>query len=421
MTAPDRSRPIEPPAPLVLPFPVRREHGLDWLRAAATVLVVLLHAGIPYMLSPLPGLAWPTHDARPSPAVDALCWWIDGTAMPVFFLLGGFVAAGLMARKGPRTFLAHRMRRLLVPFVFGCLVILPLDFYVWLFGWMAENRISLGKLQSPRLDPAMTADLWGVGHLWFLQYLFVFCLAAWGLHGFVRDRQLGAFRRTLMRQCGKPWMALPPALLGAFVLWREPCVVIGFRHSWYPLALNLLYYLPCFAFGWLICRSRAARDDVARHSEFRVALSLALFAWLLPWARAQSVGPLGGVEGIRLAGGFALFAWLSATGWFGVCLKRLQRQPPRFVQFLSEASFWVYLFHHPFVALAQVDLIYATLPAAAKFGVSAVTGLSFSLLTYQAFVRNTRLGRVVLGRPAIVPDTIQAAEPPLPTANRLAA
>lgn len=48
-----------------------RLHGVDTLRGLATVFVVLLHAGIPYMTNPLPHLVWPARDARPSWAFDA--------------------------------------------------------------------------------------------------------------------------------------------------------------------------------------------------------------------------------------------------------------------------------------------------------------------------------------------------------------
>lgn len=92
-----------------------RLHGLDWLRAIATLFVVALHAGIPYMHSPLPGLAWPVHNPESSRFVDGLCWMANGLAMPVFFLMSGFLAAQAATRLGGSPFLKQRMPRLVGP------------------------------------------------------------------------------------------------------------------------------------------------------------------------------------------------------------------------------------------------------------------------------------------------------------------
>ena len=73
--------------------PAPRYGGLDWLRAGASLAVVVLHAGIPYMSSPMPGLVWCTTDLpAQSVLVDGLCWGIDTFVMPLFFLIGGFLA-----------------------------------------------------------------------------------------------------------------------------------------------------------------------------------------------------------------------------------------------------------------------------------------------------------------------------------------
>src|SRR5689334_18139169 len=96
-----------------------RLEGLDALRGIAAVPVIMLHASMPYLLLPMKGLIWPTRDARPSELVDAVGWAIEGFIMPLFFLLAGLFAAGLLDRLGPAQFLKHRARRLLVPMAFA--------------------------------------------------------------------------------------------------------------------------------------------------------------------------------------------------------------------------------------------------------------------------------------------------------------
>lgn len=393
-----------------------RYHGLDWLRAAAALLVVALHAGIAYTLTPFPGLAWPTHDRDPSPAVDALTWWIDAFIMPLFLLLGGFVAAQLMDRRGPDEFLRLRAQRLLAPLLFGCAVILPLDLYVWLLGWAADGRIPLKKLRSLKLGEA-GRDLWGVGHLWFLQYLLLFCVAAWAMH---RLSTWWVTRRSASRsgerhpipagrwtgRCdglvGSFWMPFVLALPGAAALWHAPRIVIGFRHAWYPLPANLVYYAPCFAAGWWLFRRVRQGADVTRHGSWHFALSLVCFAALLPLLREHVAEELAGPWRVLLAGLFAGCGWLTATGWFALALRPCP-PAPRSVRYLAEASLWMYLFHHPVVGLAQVALAGALLPTAVKFVLVMLAGVAVSLLTFEVGVRRTWIGRLLDGSPSVRP------------------
>lgn len=387
-----------------------RYHGLDWLRAGSALLVVALHAGIAYTLAPFPGLAWPTHDSQPSPVVDAVTWWIDSFIMPLFLLLGGFVAAQLMSRYGPREFLRHRTRRLLWPLVFGCVVILPLDLYIWLLGWANDGRIPYKKLRSLKLGDA-GRDLWGVGHLWFLQYLLLFCVAAWAAHHLANwwterrrlseaavrrprlaDRWLGRFKAI----GGSFWMPFLLAAPSAAALWYAPRIVIGFRHAWYPLPANLVYYAPCFAGGWWLFRRVRDGADITRHGVCHLALALVCFVGLLPLLREHVVEELAGARRVLLAGLFAGGGWLAATGWFALALKPFP-SAPRWVRYLAEASLWVYLFHHPVVGLAQVALAGSPLSAGCKFVLVTLSGVTLSLLTYEVGVRRTWIGRLLHG------------------------
>jgi peptidoglycan/LPS O-acetylase OafA/YrhL len=181
--------------------------------------------------------------------------------------------------------------------------------------------------------------------------------------------------------------------------------VIGFRHAWYPLPANVLYYAPCFCGGWWLFRAHRAGMDVTRRCEARLALSCAAFVLVLPLLRGHVVSGLHGVERAALVGLFVTFAWLSATGWLGACLKHLDHRPPRAVRYFAEASFWVYLFHHPVVELTQASLIGAGVSAAAKFGVVTLAGVTLPLLTYQVLVRRTWVGVLLNGRRLGVAET----------------
>ncbi|MEW4528564.1 acyltransferase family protein [Maioricimonas sp. JC845] len=411
-----------------------RLHCLDWLRAFTALVVVALHAGIPYMTHRMPGLVWSTWDSRPDSVIDAFCWAADGFVMPVFFVIGGLLAAQLMRRKGTDRFLQHRASRLLGPLLFGIVFILPLDLYAWLIGWAGDGRIPLKKLASLKLDPEVSDGLWGVSHLWFLQYLFVFCAAAWGmirlterLHAADRGPRRAFAVRTIL--LARQSHHIPAGLLlvvgigvSTLALAWEPQVVIGFRHSWWPLPANLLYFVPCFAFGWwLAVRHEAGKPISSGWGVAGVGAMLA-FSMALPLIRSHVVEPTSGSERWLLAATFASFAWLSTVALFGGCVELLRQPPPAPVRYFAEASFWVYLIHHPIVGLTHVSVSRVVWPTPVRFAVVLLVALSFSLLTYVAFVRSTWVGQLLNGRRyGVEPRPVQMPTPAVETPARRAA
>src|SRR5262245_17392758 len=128
--------------------PPTRAHFLDALRAVGMLLVIMLHAAVPYLVEPMPRLLWSTRDRSPSPTVDALFWWDECFVMPLFFVIAGFAAAESYRARGGRAFLVQRTRRLLVPLLVGGAVILPVTFYIWAVGWVLDGRYPWHKLRT---------------------------------------------------------------------------------------------------------------------------------------------------------------------------------------------------------------------------------------------------------------------------------
>ena len=202
--------------------------GLDALRCFAALGVVLLHSCVPYLRYPMPGLSWSVSDS-PHTAIDILFWSIELFIMPLFLVLAGFFAWQTLQRRGPKVLFRGRARRLLVPLLFGAIVILPLDLYCWVGSWVAEGIVSPVKLKSLKLDHPLGEHLWGLSHLWFLQYLFLYitCLALFAMaakrYPWIKEYQPGL--RTSLG------LTLAAATV---ILCIEPQVVWGFQHSFFP-------------------------------------------------------------------------------------------------------------------------------------------------------------------------------------------
>jgi glucan biosynthesis protein C len=392
----------------------QRLFGLDWLRALASVLVVVFHAGIPYMAAEFPGLVWCIDDAPARSAViDAVCWNIDTFIMPLFFLMSGFLACQTCRQSCPLSLTKCRAVRLGIPFLFAALVVLPIDLYVWLTGWVIDGRISIQKLLTLRVGPVLRKSLEGVAHLWFLEYLLVFCVGAALIVGAKRKLRPNSVPTNPVQAPAARARLLPAGLLvvGCFLtsalgLFLKPQIVIGFRLTYFPHLANVLYYAPCFALGWL-WSSFQVRP--ARATGLAVlAAAAGLFFAALPLIAAHVAKPETGFGLARLVVAFIACGWLAAFGWFTLALNSTRPVPPA-IGYVCKASLWIYLVHHPICGLTQIALRPVEGGGVFKAAIVTATALVFCLLTYEAVVRNRLLDRLLNGiqrRPRLWPAAI---------------
>jgi peptidoglycan/LPS O-acetylase OafA/YrhL len=76
------------------------------------------------------------------------------------------------------------------------------------------------------------------------------------------------------------------------------------------------------------------------------------------------------------------------------CLRRI-RYLPRWVRYLAASSFWIYLVHHPVLALVHIDLkwLLPSMDPMFKSVIASLTAIAISLATYECFIRQTKLGK----------------------------
>lgn len=383
-----------------------RLRGLDTLRAIATVLVVVLHAGIPYMTKPIPHLAWPARDAHPSSIVDGLCWSIECCIMPVFFVLAGFCSKACLDTHGASGFLQGRTRRLLLTQLAAMFTVLPMCIFVWSIGWMIDGVYAPMSLATFRLPPELEGEFCGVAHLWFLQNLYVYCLVLCGIHVLNSRNSASKFLpiplsvhldRGLRHVFRSAWLPILAAIPTAIILAVDTRIVLGFYQSFTPVLSKLVYYGVYFSVGVSLYRHRDHLDFHSRAASTYLAIAGLLFAAALPMIHQHLTNELVGSRLVILASIVTLFSWFATLGLIGSFLGWNLGGGP-ISRYLADASFWIYLIHLPLVTLTHVAIQTFTIPTEAKFAVAAFTALSLSLMTFHAFVRDKWIGDFLKGR-----------------------
>ncbi|TWU46305.1 glucans biosynthesis protein [Rubripirellula tenax] len=387
--------------------------GLDAVRAGAALAVVALHAGTPYLKHSMPGLTWSMRDAS-SPVVDFVFWSIELMIMPIFLVVAGFFAFQSLKRGTPKSLVSSRARRLLVPLAFGVCFILPLSLYSWVLGWVIEGWVAPVKLRSLKFDGVIDRDLWGLGHLWFLQYLFTYMIVL-GVGAVGLDRTSAWRSRLAVSDAAKRIAAIPRRCflvaawitVAATVLWFRPNVVWGFQHAFFPVPSKWLYHGLFFAVGVALARVdpkfawlKSVTPRLAAPAALLAAMTVLMGQWHLAGTNTEfAAAPLSvasGLADLTLAVMTASAALASTLAVIGLAVTYLRRNMVA-VQYLAAASFWVYLVHHPILSIVHIDLKWLTpgLAPAVKASIACAVAIGLSLATFEVFARKTRLGRLL--------------------------
>ncbi|MDR3634068.1 MAG: acyltransferase family protein [Isosphaeraceae bacterium] len=382
--------------------PAEMGNALEVLRVATTLLVVLYHAALAYVAIPLRLTMWVVYDNPGHTGFDGFIYWVNGFAMPVFFLAAGISAPAACESRGVRVFLTHRANRLLRPLLFGCLTVLPLSYVLWGYGLMVTGRCTIDNILSWRFGPLVRHDLYGLGHLWFLEYLFLVCLVwggGWSLRRVLSrstDAPRGVEDGWIPRMIASPWRPLLFAVPTCLIFLLDSDTMLRVDNCIVPNLFRLLHYALFFTVGGWIAKVSRPKDLFIRHGTLYLVLSLVVFAALAPLLLRHAAAPLHGWARIAFCGLAALFPWLTVFGSLGVLLKVVQGRGPA-MRFLTEGSFWIYIVHLPIVALAQLMLLPVALPGVVKFLIVSGVTVVLSLLSYEFIVRRSLVGEIVNG------------------------
>ena len=227
-----------------------RRYDLDWLRITAFGLLIGYHVGMLYV-------PWNFHvksDYRGGPGLAALMLASNPWRLPLLFVISGAATAFMAQSLGRGELAWQRVKRLLIPLVFGMAVVVVPQVY---FEVTEAGRYSGGFMsfwgRYLHGDQSFGTPIPTWNHLWFVAYLLVYTLIVVALAP--KSRAVDAAPAEPSRA------ALVALLLGPwFVLWVLRMTLFplfGSNHAmlrdWYDHAL----YFGMFLFGFALVRQPA--------------------------------------------------------------------------------------------------------------------------------------------------------------------
>lgn len=321
-----------------------RRVDLDWIRILAFATLILYHVGMYYV-------TWDYHVKSPfaSGAIEPLMLLANPWRLALLFLVSGAATAFIATRLAAGELAESRTLRLLVPLVFGILVIVPPQSYfevVEKAGYADGFAAFMARYLSAdenfcRGRDCLVVPTWN--HLWFVMYLWVYTMAIALVLRFApawRERAAGAVSRALSGWGVLLWPWLVLALARIFLAGRFPSTH-ALIDDWYNHAL----FFSVFALGFLIARADAVWAAMERARWPALATAAATYAFLV-WYFFLRPDPQNPPEALRTfqRALYALNQWSAIVAACGFARRLIKRDGPT-RRYLTEAIFPFYIVH----------------------------------------------------------------------------
>lgn len=373
-----------------------RRYFLDWVRIGAFALLVLYHVGMYYV-------SWDWHVKSPfaGPALEPLMLLTAPWRLSLLFFVSGVATAYLLGKAEGR-FLRRRSWQLLVPLVFGMLVVVtPQAYYevveklpggyhdgylaFWARYLQADDRFC-------RDGDCLVVPTWN--HLWFLAYLWaytvVLCALRW-LAPRALERAGAALAGRLTRG---PALLLWPALL----LVAVRVALVGRFESTHALVddwYNHAQYLPLFLLGYMVAMSQPVWDHFAALRGPATGLALAAYAFIAWYfgSYGEATPPEALRQVQRVAWGVQQWASIVAiVGWAA----HWAPGDSRARRYLTQAVFPVYILHQTVIVVLAHHLKPAGLQPAIEGPLLVVATFALCFAAFE-LIRRVRWLRPLFG------------------------
>jgi len=347
---------------------------------------------------------------------------VNAWHMPLFFLLAGASTWFALKFRSGGQYVKEWFKRLIVPLLFGTLVIVSPQTYVGALTY-GEFEGSFFQYYPRFFQIGATGDLSGYmggftpGHLWFILFLFLISLMVLPLLLYFR-------RESGQRLFGR--LADFSSRPGMIFLWAIPLILT------LPLpdlgGKRFFYYLVLFIYGYVLMADARFGEALDRYKVPALyylnnlggggceggyaALTPPIFPYLLRRypALVFGLGLLVTVVGIMASGveivgvielllGLCykgITTWLLLIAFLGFGRKRLNFSN-RALKYASEAAYPFYILHQTVIVIIGTYVVQWNIGVWPKFLIISLASTLAILLVYEVLVKRTTVTRFLFG------------------------
>ena len=367
-----------------------RQYYIDWLRILLIISVYLFHVGMIFN-------TWDWHvknDIIYGGLLRQAMIFLHNWRMPLLFMISGAGTWYALRNISPGRYLLERARRLLIPFIAGIFILVPVQVYIE----KIDQYQSLLAYYPHMFEGVYPAGNFSWHHLWFILYLFVMALIISPFLNMLRSSRFMAMVGNMEHIFTKPFglnAVIIPLLISQMILrnfFEEE------THSLFNDWATFTYYLIFFIAGFILLPVKSIAGAMTKYRRLYLAeTALMTTVMLLMQDRADSVRAAEIVYDVAAL----IMSWTCAVAVAGYARKYLESNSS-FRKTANEAIYPFYLLHQPALVITGYMVTRLSIPVVLKVILVMATSLILIVSVYWFLVRPFNVTRVLFGMKPLI-------------------
>jgi hypothetical protein len=366
-----------------------RRYDLDWIRVFGIFILFIFNTAMIFVL-------WPYHIKNNTTNIflTLLNIFIGIWYMPIMFFVAGASAWFSLTFRNTMEFLSERFFRLIIPLIFGILVIIPPQVY---YERMFEKVLydSFWEFYPFFFQGFYPEGNFSWHHLWFIAYLFVISFITIPVTRIIDTRRTSPWICQLAIFSNRPGgillFGLPMALSEAFLRPYFPQGIKDIIHDW----ANISFYSICFIYGYLMISDIRFGTAINRHRRIAMVLGT-IFTIIISYysiARTHLVSHSYTMF-FHFLCGLNIWFWLIAI--LAYVRESFSHDSP-ILRYLNKAVLPVFMMHQTCVIVLGYHIIMMDMSVFGKFCVILIGSLILTFSIYEGFIRRFNLFNYIFG------------------------
>ena len=341
-----------------------RRYDIDWVRVIAIGLLLLYHVAIGFQ-------PWGIMIGFIANEKSWEALWIPMTMLnvwriPLLFFVSGMGVYCAIQNRNWKQLLQERVGKILLPFLFGVFVIVPINVLIWQYHYHWQ----LNYNPNP-------------GHLWFLGNIFVYVVLLSPIFFYLKGNENGKLVTWVKKLFSNPLGLLPViAVFIAEALLVDPNPYELYAMAWHGFFLGLLAFF--FGFCFVLCGD-TFWVMLLKWKWMFIVVAVALYIYR--WSQFQMRVP---AYQLAIESNF----WIISVFAFGY---KYLNHPSKALDYLSQAAYPVYILHMIFLFLGSMLIFPLDIEVHLQFIlVLLFTGVG-CFVSYEFFIRRVNIIRSLFG------------------------